>query len=251
MSDKTINFNGKSYTQASIGSMADADLLELRNLVAENLGVARIKGFKNHDQAVDATWKALLKYDSEGPADSGGETKASKPKEPKAPAEPAKCGFPQKVSRPTRRMFSKIQKIAEHPGKGFRIRRWDNYKDGMTLLDCAEGEDMTPLDVGFYVDNKLMKLIPPTDEEYEAGLAAWYKKHGLENPAEAKAKKEAERKAKAEAKAKEREEAKAKREAEKAAKAKEREEAKAKKEAEAKAKKEAAEKAKAEKAAAA
>jgi len=241
----TISFNGTDYTQAGLSSMSMEDLLALRNLVAENLGVARIKSFKDQAQAVDATWKALDKWNSQDEpagAETGAQkTKAAaKPKEPKAPAEPAKCGKPAKVTRPTRRMFSKIQKIAEHPGKGFRIRRWENYKDGMTLLDCAEGDDMTPLDVGFYVDNKLMKLIEPTDEEFEAGLAAWYKKHGLENPAEVKAKKEAERKAAAEAKAKEREEAKQKKEAEKAAKAKEREEAKQKKAAEAEAKKEAA-----------
>lgn len=254
----TINFLGKNHTQQSLSKMEIGELLKLRNLVAENLGVTRIKSFKDHAQAVDATWKALEKFEAAAAEEEAGakpKTKAKKEKEPKAPLPPAKCGFAQAVKRPTRAMFRKLTKIAEHPGKGFRVRRWDNYKDGMTLLECAEGEDMTPLDVGYYVDNQLMSLTEPTEEEYQAGLAAWYKKHGLENPAEAKAKKEAER---AEAKIlrekekREREEERAKvkaeKEAKKAAADKAKAEAKAKKEAEAKAKKEAADKAKAAKA---
>lgn len=233
MTAKTISFNSTDYTEASLGDMTDADLLSLRNLVAENLGVARIKNFKDHDQAVSATWKALDKWDSQD-ADAGevapakGKTKAKDdtPKEPKV----VKGALPAKVKRPTRNMFRKIKKLGEPD----RVKdRWDNYKDGMTIIETIEGDDMTPLDIYWYAENGYVQLIDPTEEEYQAGMAAWYKREGLENPAEAKKKREEER---AKAKA----EREAKRAAEKEAKEKAKAEKAAAREAEKKAKEEAA-----------
>ena len=57
--NEKLEFQGKSYSMDSLTKMTEEKLLSLRNLVAENLGVARVKGFKDHDQAVTATWKAL------------------------------------------------------------------------------------------------------------------------------------------------------------------------------------------------
>lgn len=224
-----ITFNNKEHTKESVSKLDDAGLLSLRNLVAENLDVARVKSFRDHNQGVEDTWGLLNKWASQDDGASGGKAKAKAKDKPKEPPPPAKCAKSQTVKRPTRGMFRRLQKIKEHPGKGFRIRRWDNYKDGMTLLDCAEGDETTPLDVGYYVEHGLMKLIEPTEEEFQKGLDAWYKKHGLENPAEAKRKRDEERAKK-----------KAEREAAAAAKKKEKEEAAAKKKAEAEAKKKAA-----------
>lgn len=240
---KTINFNGADYTEASLNEMSDEDLLSLRNLVASNLGVAGIKSFKDHAQAVSATWKALDKWDSQdedaAPA-AKGKAKDDEPKEPKV----VKGALPQKVKRPTRNMFRKIQKVKEPD----RVKdRWDNYKDGMTVIETIEGDNMTPLDIYWYAENGFVKLIDPTEEEYQAGMDAWYKREGLENPAEAKRKREEERAAKKAEREAEREAKKKEREEAKAAKAKEREEAKAKREAEKKAKEEAKAKAAAEK----
>lgn len=243
---KTITFNGQEYNEAALANMTDADLLTLRNLVASNLGVAAVKSFKDHDQAVSATWKALDKWDSQdeeaAPSAKGGKAKApAEPKEPRV----VKGALPAKVKRPTRNMFRKIQKVSEPD----RVKdRWDNYKDGMTILETIEGDGMTPLDIYFYAEQGNVKLIDPTEEEFQAGMDAWYKREGLENPAEAKRKREEERaKAKAEREAKKEADKKAREEA-KAAKAKEREEAKAAKEAEKKAKAEAKAKADAAKA---
>lgn len=237
MTANTISFNGKDYTEASLAEMSDADLLSLRNLVAENLGVARIKNFKDHDQAVSATWKALEKWNSQD-ADSGEAAPAKAKKEPAEPKEKGvvKGALPQKVKRPTRNMFRKIKKLGEPD----RVKdRWDNYKDGMTIIDTIEGDNMTPLDIYWYVENGYVQLIDPTEEEFQAGMAAWYQREGLENPAEAKRKKEEER---AKAKA----EREAKRAAEKEAKEKAKAEKAAAREAEKKAKEEAAEAKKAE-----
>lgn len=242
MSDpKSVEFQGKTYTQDSLSKMDEQALLSLRNIVAENLGVARIKGFKDIDQARDATWKALLKFDDTDDADLAGSGDGGKPAKPKEPKEPrvVKGALPAKVKRPTRNMFRKIEKIKEPD----RVKdRWDNYKDGMTVLETIEGDNMTPLDIYWYAENGFVKLHDPTEEEYQAGMDAWYKREGLENPAEAKRKREEERaKAKAEREAKKAEEAeaKAKAKAEKeAAKAAEKE-AKAKAKAEAEAKKKA------------
>jgi hypothetical protein len=247
MSDK-VEFQGKTYTQDSLSKMTEQDLLSLRNVVAENLGVARIKGFKDIDQARDATWKALQKFaDTPDEGLANNETKGKKEKAPAEPKEPrvVKGALPAKVKRPTRAMFRKIQKIKEPD----RVKeRWANYKDGMTVLETIEGDNMTPLDIYWYAEQGFVKLIDATEEEYQAGMAAWYKREGLDNPADAKKKREEERaKAKAEkeaAKAAEAE-AKAKAKAEKEAeKAKAKAEADAKKKADAEAKAKAAEAAK-------
>lgn len=168
-------------------------------------------------------------------ANEGQGTEGQQPPAPPAPPLVVKCALPTPASKqPTRSQFRKLRKIKEHPGVGYRIRRWHNYQDGMTLLQCAEGADMTPLDVGYYVQHGFMELIDPTEEEYQAGINAWCKEHGKETPAEREAKKqkalseanEAKAKAKAEREAAREEAKKAKAEA-KAQKDKERAEAKA------------------------
>lgn len=233
---KEIEFNGKKYSEADLKSMDDAALLELRNLVASNLGVAGVKSFKDHDQAVAQTWKALERFDAA--AEEEPKAKAKPKKEPKERGL-AKSAEAKVVKRPNKKMFSTIKKTGEHDGSTHgRAHRWPNYKDGMTIVDIIETEGTEPWDVNNWAAQGIMEVTEPTDEEFAERKAAWYKKHGLTDPEAAKA-----------AKAKEREEAKAKREAEREAKAKEREEAKAakaKEREEAKAKKEAEAKAKAE-----
>jgi len=238
MTDK-VEFQGKTYTVDSLSKQTEADLLSLRNLVAENLGVAKIKGFKDIDQARDATWKALVKFaetPDEGLAsnEKSGK-KAAAPKEPKEPRH-VKGAEPATVKRPTRGMFRKIQKIKDPD----RVKeRWDNYKDGMTVLETIEGANMTPLDIYWYAEQGFVKLIDPTEEEFQAGVAAWYQRNGLDNPADAKKKREEERA-----------KAKAEKDAAKAAEAEAKAKAKAEKDAAKAAEKEAAAKAKADKAAA-
>lgn len=218
--DKTVTFNAVAYTEKSLRAKSQEELLTLRNLVAENLGVARVKGFKDHEQAVSATWKALEKFASTSSDQlASSETKPAKTEKAEKPPKEkrhVKGADPAAVKRPTRAMFRKIQKIKDPD----RVKdRWDNYKDGMTILETIEGAGMTPLDIYFYADNGFVKLIEPTDEEFNSGVDAWYKRNNLENPANSKKKRDEERAQKAE-------EAKAKKEQEKKDKA----EAKAKKE---------------------
>lgn len=222
MDQKTIAFLGKDYTNAALAGMTDEDLLSLRNLVATNLGVASIRGFKDHDHAVEQTWKALEKFESTATAEAGeagapAEPKAKKEKAPKVPKEPkerklAKSSGAGLVKRPTRKQFSTITKTGVHDGTQGRQHRWDNYKDGMTIVDVIETEGCEPWDVYNWQSKGIMTVTEPTDAEYAERKAAWYAKHGLIDPDVAKA-----------TKAKERDEAKAKREAELAAKKAERE----------------------------
>lgn len=210
---KTIAFLDKSYTQADLAAMTVEALLELRNLVATNLGVASIRTFKDMAQATEQTWKALEKFESTVADENGGvEPKAKKVKEPKAPKEPkerklaksASAGF---VKRPTRKMFSTITKTGAHDGTQGRQHRWDNYKDGMTIVDVIETEGTEPWDVYNWESKGIMSVTEPTDAEFSERKAAWYAKHGLVDPDLSKEQKAAERVA-----------AKAAREAEQAAK---------------------------------
>ena len=226
---KTIAFLGKDYTQAALTSMSVEALLELRNLVATNLGVATIRAFKDHEHAVAQTWTALEKFQSTAEKEAGEagspDPKPAKVKKEKAPKEPkerklAKSASAGLVKRPTRKMFATIQKIGEHDGTQGRQHRWPNYKDGMTIVDIIEGEGTEPWDVQNWQSKGIMSVTEPTDAEYAERRAAWYAKHGLTDPDLSK-----------ETKAKEKAEAKAKREAEAAAKKAEREAAAAAKKA--------------------
>lgn len=241
MTDK-IKFLDKEYTKDLLAKAGDDELLMLRNLVADNLGVSKIQGFKDHDTAVEQTWKALVKFDETVKSEAGdGETEAPKAKKVKEPkerklAKPAEKGF---VKRPTRKMFSSVSIVKQHSGAEGRAHRWPNYSDGMLVIDAIEGEGTLAWDIYNWEAAGLMKIVEPTDEQYAERRAAWYKKHGLEDPDLSKTRKADEAAA---AKVKKAEEAAAKKAAA--------DEAKAAKAAEKAAAKEAAEKAKAEKAAA-
>lgn len=227
----TIEFNGVKYTEESVKAMSIEDLLTLRNLVATNLGVGTVKSFKDQETAVAQTIKALEKFEStvaeEGGDTSGEKTKkAAKPKVDKGPRPIPKSAQPKTVKRPTKAMFAKIKKIGEHNGADHgRKDRWDNYKDGMTIIDVIEGNGTEPWDVKNWVEKGIMSTTEPTDEEFPKLRAAWYESKGQVDPEVVK-----------EQKAKERADAKAKRDEEKAAKEKAKADAKAAKEAEAAAK---------------
>lgn len=229
---KVIKFLDKEYRQADLPKMDDAALLELRNLIATNLGLASIKGFRDHDMAVEQTWKALEKFEETVAAESAGkEPKPAKepkaPKAPKPPKEPkdyklAKSAEPHLVKRPTDEMFDTIKKTGTHDGTQGRQRRWDNYRDGMMMVEVIEGNGTEPWDVKNWVSKGIMEIVKATPEELVARRAAWYASHNLTDPEVAKAEKErkkAEDKAKREADAAAKKEAadKAKAEAEKKA----------------------------------
>jgi hypothetical protein len=221
---KTINFNNKDYSLVDLRKLSVDELVTLRNLVATSLGVASVKTFKDHDTAVDGTWKALEKFDekmTQEEEETKGKAKKAKAKAEKKPRGLPKSSLPQVVKRPTRKMFSTIQKTGEHDGSQQRADRWKNYKDGMTIVDIKEGEGTEPWDIYNWEKHGIMKIVPPTDSEFEERKNAWYKKHGRQTPEEikkekdeVKAKRQAEREAAKVAKAEE----KAKKEAAKTAK---------------------------------
>lgn len=231
-----ISFNNTEYTETGLQVMSVEDLLTLRNAVAVDLGVAEVAGFKDQAAGAAQTWKALQRHNK------GSGAAAPKVKKPKAePKERtlAKSAEAKTVKRPNQKMFSTITKTGEHDGTQGRGDRWENYKDGMTIVDVIETEGTEPWDVYHWVSKGIMSLTEATDEQAAARKATWYEKHGITDPESAKVEKANER-----AKAKvERDEAaaakKAAREDAKAAKAVEREAA-LKAKAEAKAAKEAA-----------
>ena len=218
MSNEAIKFLDKSYSRADLEGMSVEDLLELRNLIASNLGVAAVKQFKDHGTAVDQTMKALQKYEASADADAGSGEKPKKAKAPKEPKERklAKPAAAQHVKRPTRKMFDTMQIVKPFDGEEDRAHRSGNYKDGMMIIDAIQGEGTLPWDIYNWEKAGYVKVVPANDDEYAERRAAWYKSQGREDPDVAK-----------ERQRKEREEAKAAREAEREAKKKEREEAKA------------------------
>lgn len=236
-----IKFLDKAYNAVDLENMTDDDLLKLRNLVASNLGVAAVRGFKDHATAVNQTMKALEKYDA-----SAGDEPAKPEKQAKAKKEPkerkmAKPAAAQHVKRPTKKMFAVMQTVKAFDGEEDRSHRSKNYKDGMMVIDAIEGEGTMAWDIFNWEKQGYVKVVQPTDDEYAERRAAWYKKAGRVDPDVAKIQAAEERaKAKADREA-EREKVKAEKAAAKAAKAAEREAAKQAKEAEKAAAKQAAE----------
>ena len=171
-----VNFENTNYTQASLKKLTPEALLTLRNTVANTFGAPALKSLPEGAEGVATTWKVLERYAEEN-------------KEEK-PVRIVKGALPSTVKRPTRQMFRKITKVSTPARCG---ARWDNYKDGMTILETIEGDNMTPLDVSFFVKEGWMTLEDATEEEFVAGRDAWYDRNGIENPAAAKAAKAAER----------------------------------------------------------
>jgi hypothetical protein len=180
-----IDFKGELFTEAGMADIAMDQLLILRNDVAEALGVAAVKGFKDQAAAQTQTWKALLRHaeNSEQPVK---EKPAKKAKAPPKERGLAKSAAVKTVKRPTKKMFSTITKTGEHDGTQGRSHRWPNYKDGMTIVDVMETEGTEPWDVYNWQSAKIMSVTEPTEDEFIARKAAWYKKHGLTDPDEKK-----------------------------------------------------------------
>jgi len=228
--DKEIEYGGHSYALADLKGMSEADLLDLRNQVAKDLGVAAVKTFKDHDTAVAQTMKALEKFESSAAAGSGEKPKAKPKAEPKERklAKPAEA---QHVKRPTRKMFAVMKIIKPFDGEEERNHRSGNYKDGMMIIDAIEGEGTLPWDIYNWEKAGYVSVTDPTDAEYAERRAAWYEKSGRVDPFVAKIEAAKQREADKEKRAAEREAKKAEREKAKAEKAAEREKAKAEKEA--------------------
>jgi hypothetical protein len=179
-----IKFLEQEYDEADLKALGIDQLLELRNLVASNLGASAIRSFPNHDTAVAQTLKALTKYAEESAKDPAPQAEVKKTKEPKEPkvrglAKPAESQF---VKRPTRKMFAKVEIIAQHTGKEDRAHRWPNYKDGMLIIDAIEGEGTLAWDIYNWEEKGLMKVHQPTDEEYKERRAAYFTKKGVPDP---------------------------------------------------------------------
>ena len=190
MSD-TVAFNGTEYTQASLAAMSVDDLLVLRNEVAASMDISSVNGFKSPEAGVAQTLKALQRSVKEADAPKKTAKKAKAPAKPKGPRALSKSAEAKTIKRPTQKMFAVIKKTGEHDGTQGRQHRWDNYKDGMTMVQVIEGSGTEPWDVHTWVGKGIMSLTEPSDAAYPALKAAWYKRHKLTDPDVVKADKAA------------------------------------------------------------
>ena len=98
-----------------------------------------------------------------------------------APLPEPKCATAKvQRGRPHPSLLQVIATKGKHPGRAHRIRRWDRYEVGMSVLHCRMTEGLDHLDVlGYYVKHAgtdgrpLMTLRPMTEEERKAALARW------------------------------------------------------------------------------
>ena len=237
MEVQKIEFNKTVYTAEVLSKMKVEQLLEVRNLLADNLGLGKIRSFKSHNAAATGVWHGLQEYEramndeNYKPVLCGPDGNAKAAKLDRSGGMP-KCDMAEVVKRPTKRMFFRVKKTGT-PDKSQRPEVWDRYKDGMRVIDAIETEGVHAGKITWWAKQGLMELVDPGDDVTEKELKEWYEKQGREYPGNAKAKAKEEReKAKAEkaaerAKAKE-EKAKAAAEKKAAADAAKEEKAKAK-----------------------
>lgn len=249
-----------------LNTLGEADLLSLRNLVASNLGVGEIKGFKNHEEAVNGAWKALCKFADtvaaeDAEAGAAPKTKTKKERVKKEPKEkvdrvlvkkerdklnPPKCLAAEIPKRPTKYMFSRYYKVRDpEPGRA-RSFAWPDYTDGERIIDVLVDPTRHADKIRWWAQQvpPYMRLEEISDEQYAVEVSEFCEKHEVPNPLNSgsvrkeelekiRAEKAAARAAAAEAKAAEKAAKAAEREADKAAKAAILAEAKAKAKAEA------------------
>ena len=87
--------------------------------------------------------------------------------------EPKCASAKVRQKRPDSSLLRVISKKETHPGYGYRIRRWDTYEVGMSVLHCWETAGLDHLDIGFYEEHGLMTLRPMTQEERQDALRPW------------------------------------------------------------------------------
>lgn len=163
----TMSFNARSVTVDQLKDLTISQLLMVYNAHS----VTQLKAFRDHKTAV-ARCTAVLKNDAKAAPKApkaAKEPKAPKapkaPKEPKAPkadGPPPKCERAREVKRETKGMLRTIKIVKDHPGQGLRAKRWDRYKDGMTLKHVIETPGLYRRDVMLWVEAGLMKLVDPS-----------------------------------------------------------------------------------------
>ena len=75
--------------------------------------------------------------------------------------------------RPHPSLLRVISRKGKHPGRAYRIKRWDRYEVGMSLLHCRETAGLDQLDVLYFERHGLMALRDMTPEERREALFRW------------------------------------------------------------------------------
>jgi len=203
MEVQKIEFNKTVYTAEVLSKMKVEQLLEVRNLLADNLGLGKIRNFKSHNAACAGVWHGLQEYERSTkdenykPILCGADGNAKAAKLDRSGGMP-KCDMAEFVKRPTKRMFFRIKKTGT-PDKSQRPEVWDRYTNGMRVIDTIEASGIHSGKITWWAKQGLMELVDPGDDVTEKELKEWYEKQGRDYPGDAKNKaKEEIQKAKAE-----------------------------------------------------
>lgn len=182
---------GKSYTLNDLLSMDKDQLLELRNLVADNLGSKPLTSFSTLEKAVRTTWHVLNVYQEKKGKEQKSDVVSKAPVE-RPLAKATKDGF---VKRPKREDFAVIRIPDPKVVPTIRAVRWKNYHDGMMLVEVKEKDGCIMWDVKQWVKEGVITIEHPTDTEYEVRRAEWFAKRGWDDPHKVKERELEEKKA--------------------------------------------------------
>lgn len=152
-----LKISGQTLEVANRNALLELSMLEL--VIGYNglSGKKPIKSFHGKNKAVEAVWGLLQNGSRPKDKDKSPASQPKARKQVEAGEIPA-CAESVEVKRETARMSLVIRKIKDHPGKGLRVKRWDRYKDGMTMRQVIEMNNGVAGDILFYVANKLMRL---------------------------------------------------------------------------------------------
>lgn len=69
-------------------------------------------------------------------------------------------------------MLRTISWLGVHPGKAWRIKRWHLYSVGLSLQHCKVTPGLSHLDVLYWVERGICKLVAPTKKAVESAEKA-------------------------------------------------------------------------------
>lgn len=130
------------YTKESLQELSVEDIVPIHNHFAEKSGLELVENFASHEEAVHQTLIAIEKFEDTEHTATLKVIKALLPSEPK---------------KLTESLYRTI-KIVRSPVEGEFSKRFDRYKDGMSLLDIIRTEGVCRADVYAYVKQGNMTL---------------------------------------------------------------------------------------------
>lgn len=210
--ERIISFLDREYSERVLSDMTDEKLMELRNLIADNLELPRVRGeFKDHEVAVAAAWNMLEKFEAAAASEAAGEEaapvgdgvetaeveEAGYKKKPRKSQKGVKRGkregtpkcmgvdIPERITaKHFARYFWTVDKNDAEAMKGKRPNQVEFFEDGGRIIDAMTTEGVNGDLPRWWAKLGAMRIEEISEEQFAQELEAWKTERGLAVAAE-------------------------------------------------------------------